>query len=176
MSLIGFNFRISELHAAVGVAQTRKVPAIRLQNLKNKTFLQNHLSKTKGISFSKLGDEQGDSATFLNLLLPNKDIAMRVVDEMNKIGLSGFNYWYTNMYHFINQWDHIKNLNTAAKLAIEVFGPPQDYNNLNLPRSQEVVGRLISFGIRCTWTEEQMIELTTNISACVNKAQQSVIF
>ena len=70
----------------------------------------------------------------------------------------------------------IKNLNTAAKLAIEVFGPPQDYNNLNLPKSQEVVGRLISFGIRCTWTEEQMIELTTNISACVNKAQQSVIF
>ena len=101
---------------------------------------------------------------------------MRVVDEMNKIGLSGFNYWYTNMYHFINQWDHIKNLNTAAKLAIEVLGPPQDYNNLNLPKSQEVVGRLISFGIRCTWTEEQMIELTTNISACVNKAQQSVIF
>ena len=101
---------------------------------------------------------------------------MRVVDEMNKIGLSGFNYWYTNMYHFINQWDHIKNLNTAAKLAIEVFGTPQDYNNLNLPKTQEVVGRLISFGIRCTWTEEQMIELTTNISACVNKAQQSVIF
>ena len=101
---------------------------------------------------------------------------MRVVDEMNKIGLGGFNYWYTNMYHFINQWDHIKNLNTSAKLAIEVFGPPQDYNNLNLPKTQEVVGRLISFGIRCTWTEEQMIELTTNISACVNKAQQSVIF
>jgi len=95
---------------------------------------------------------------------------------MNKIGLSGFNYWYTNMYHFINQWDHIKNLNTAAKLAIEVFGTPQDYNNLNLPKTQEVVGRLISFGIRCTWTEKQMIELTTNISACVNKAQQSVIF
>ena len=174
--IIGFNFRISELHAAVGVAQTRKVPSIRSHNLKNKTFLQNHLSKTKGITFSKLGDEQGDSATFLNLLLPNKDIARRVVDEMNKIGLGGFNYWYTNMYHFINQWDHIKNLNTAAKLAIEVLGPPQDYNNLNLPKSQEVVGRLISFGIRCTWTEEQMIELTTNISACVNKAQQSVIF
>lgn len=173
--IIGFNFRISELNAAVGVAQTRKVPAIRLQNLKNKNFLQKHLSKTKGISFSKLGDEQGDSATFLNLLLPNTEIAMLVVEEMNKAGIGGFNYWYTNMYHFINQWDHIKNLNTTAKLAIEILGPPQDYNNLNLPKTQEVVGRLISFGIRCTWTEEQMIELTTNISSCVNKAQESVI-
>ena len=41
---------------------------------------------------------------------------------------------------------------------------------MQLPKSQQVVGRLISFGIRCTWTEEQMKELATKISACVDKA------
>jgi 8-amino-3,8-dideoxy-alpha-D-manno-octulosonate transaminase len=59
------------------------------------------------------------------------------------------------MYHFINQWGHMKNLNAPVKLAIHELGAPQDYNNLDLPKSQEVVGRLISLGIRGTWTEDE---------------------
>ncbi len=172
--VIGFNFRISELHAAVGAAQTRKVPAIKAANLKHKKFLQQELSKTHGISFAKLGDEQGDSGTFLNLLLPDTEAAKRVVEELNKAGVGGFNYWFTNMYHFINQWDHIKQLKTASKLPIELLGAPQDYNNLNLPKTQEVVGRLISFGIRCTWTDNQVKDLAAQISACVEKATKPV--
>jgi 8-amino-3,8-dideoxy-alpha-D-manno-octulosonate transaminase len=60
------------------------------------------------------------------------------------------------MYHFINQWDHLKNMRSAAPLAIHHFGAPQDYNKLELPKSQEVIGRLISLGVRATWTEEEM--------------------
>jgi 8-amino-3,8-dideoxy-alpha-D-manno-octulosonate transaminase len=76
------------------------------------------------------------------------------------------------MYHFINQWDHIKEMKTASKLPIEVLGAPQDYNNLELPKTQEVIGRLISFGIRCTWTEEQVKDLAKKIGDCVKKAMK----
>ena len=172
--IIGFNYRISELHAAVGAAQTRKVPAIREANLKNKAFLQKVLSKVAGISFSKLGDDNGDSGTFLNILMPDTETAKRTVDEFNKAGVAGFNYWFTNMYHFINQWEHIKNLKTAAKLPIQLLGAPQDYNNLELPKTQEVVGRLISFGVRCTWTEEELKTLASKISECAVKAMKPV--
>lgn len=172
--IIGFNYRISELHAAVGAAQTRKVPAIREANLKNKAFLQKELSKVQGISFSKLGDDMGDSGTFLNILMPDTETAKRTVDEFNKAGVTGFNYWFTNMYHFINQWEHIKGLKTASKLAIQVLGAPQDYNNLEIPKTQEIVGRLISFGIRCTWTEEELKTLATKISDCATKAMKPV--
>lgn len=168
-AVLGFNYRISELHAAVGLAQTRKVPGIREKNRHNKSFLQGQLSVNKAISFAALGDESGDSATFLNLFLPDTDTAKRVVEEFNKAGVGGFNYWFTNMYHFINQWDHLKNLQTVSKLPVELLGSPQDYNQLDLPKSQEVVGRLISFGIRCTWTEEEMRQLSANILACVEK-------
>jgi len=172
--VIGFNYRISELHAAVGAAQTRKVPAIRTANLKNKAFLQKELSKVEGISFSKLGDDNGDSGTFLNILMPDTETAKRTVDEFNKAGVGGFNYWFTNMYHFINQWEHIKGLKTASKLAIQLLGAPQDYNNLDIPKTQEVVGRLISFGIRCTWTEEELKTLAAKISECATKALKPV--
>lgn len=168
--IIGFNYRISELHAAVGLAQTRRVPAILKKNKEYKTLLKNRLDKVPGVSFARIPDPDGDSATFLNVLLPDTDTAKRVVDEMNAAGLGGFNYWFTNMYHFINQWDHIKTLRTAGRLPIELLGAPQDYANLHLPKSQDVIGRLISFGIRCTWTTEEVEALAGKISEAVRKA------
>jgi 8-amino-3,8-dideoxy-alpha-D-manno-octulosonate transaminase len=172
--IIGFNFRISELHAAVGLAQTRKVTHILHTNRKHKQYLQKKLSETEGIGFAKLGDESGDSATFLNILMPTPELAQRVVEEFNQAGIAGFDYWFKNMYHFINQWDHIKELKTTSKLAIHELGAPQDYTHLDLPKTQDVIGRLISFGIKCAWTEDYMNQLAAKISACVKKAMAPV--
>ena len=171
--VLGFNYRISELHAAVGLAQTRKVPAIRDANRRVKQMFVDILSNTNGISFARLADPSGDSATFLNLLLPDTEIAQRTVAELNQAGVGGFNYWYTNMYHFINQWDHLKDMRTAAKLPVELT-EHQDYANLHLPKSQEVVGRLLSFGIRCTWTDEEVKTLAGHISNAVANAMAAV--
>lgn len=168
--IVGFNFRIGELNAAVGLAQTRRVPYVIQKNREHKAFITEQLSGVRGISFSHLPDPEGDSATFLNLFLPDTEIAKRVVDELGKAGVGGFNYWYLNMYHFINQWDHLKNMKTAAPLALQILGAPQNYNALKLPKSQEVIGRLISFGIRVTWTKEEMTTLCNTIKACVEKA------
>jgi len=167
--IVGFNYRISEIHAAIGKVQTARVPEVMKRNNKNKKLLVELLSKTEGISFATIADPEGDSATFLNMFLPDTAAAKAVVDELNRAGVGGFNYWYTNMYHFINQWHHVKGLKTASRLPVEVLGAPQDYNNLDLPKSQEVIGRLISFGIRCTWTEEEVHSLAKNIAACVDK-------
>jgi 8-amino-3,8-dideoxy-alpha-D-manno-octulosonate transaminase len=41
---------------------------------------------------------------------------------------------------------------------------------MQLPKSQEVVGRLISFGIRCTWTEDEMRKLAAGILQAFEKA------
>jgi len=167
--ILGFNYRISELHAAIGVAQTRKVPQIIEINNRHKKALVNSLSGIDGVSFAKLSDADGDSATFLNLLLPDTATAQQVVAEFNQAGIGGFNYWFTNMYHFINQWNHLKDLKTASKLTVELVGAPQDYKNLSIPKSQETIGRLISFGIRCTWTDDEVEQLGENIGVCIKK-------
>jgi 8-amino-3,8-dideoxy-alpha-D-manno-octulosonate transaminase len=171
---LGFNYRISELHAAIGVAQTRRVPMIRENNRKYKKFMQELLSKNKNISFAKLGDESGDSATHLNIFLPDTASAQRVVNEFNAQGVVGFDYWFQNMYHFINQWDHLKNLQTVSKLPAQIIERSQDYTKMQLPKSQEVVGRLITFGVKVSWTEEQMKDLASKILACVDKALKPV--
>ncbi|HLX90325.1 MAG TPA: DegT/DnrJ/EryC1/StrS family aminotransferase [Puia sp.] len=168
--ILGFNYRISELHAAVGLAQSRKVPQIRETNRRHKKQLMEILSAIDGITFARTADPDGDSATFLNILLPDKESAKRTVEQFNETGVTGFDYWYTNMYHFINQWDHLKNLQTASKLAVEVLAPRQDYQNIYLPKAQDIVGRLISFSVRCTWSGDDVTMLGDQIAACVKSS------
>lgn len=173
--ILGFNYRISELHAAVGVAQTRKVPTIKEINRKHKQYLTQKLSNTPGLGFAKIADPDGDSATFLNLLMKDISTATKTVEALQRAGVGGFNYWFTNMYHFINQWDHLKEMRVASPLTVSITGMTQDYQNLHLPLSQDVVGRLISFGIRCTWTQEDLDKLADAIHQAAMEAQTLTI-
>ncbi|MCG9880785.1 MAG: DegT/DnrJ/EryC1/StrS family aminotransferase [Bacteroidia bacterium] len=167
--VLGFNYRISELHAAIGLVQTRRVPMIRENNNRIKLKMMQELGKINGVTFATIPDPNGDSATFLNMMLPNTELAQKVVDSFNANGVSGFNYWYTNMYHFINQWEHIKEGKVAAKTNVQLLGAPQDYQNLHLPKTQETIGRLISFGIRASWTDEELDNLISKMSASIQE-------
>jgi 8-amino-3,8-dideoxy-alpha-D-manno-octulosonate transaminase len=145
---------------------------IREANNKHKKFMMAELGKISGVNFATLPDPSGDSATFLNILLPNTNLAAKTVANFNENGVSGFNYWFTNMYHFINQWDHIKEGRVAAKTNVQLLGAPQDYKNLDLPKTQETIGRLISFSIKASWTESELTELTSKIAASIQSTMQ----
>jgi 8-amino-3,8-dideoxy-alpha-D-manno-octulosonate transaminase len=153
---MGFNYRISELGAAIGLAQMRKVPQMIADNKRNKKYLKNRLKEIEGLTFRNLPDEDGDSATFINFMFPSKELTEKAFNQFASDGVSGVAYWYTNMYHFINQWDHIKNASYPSRLAIHEIGCSQDYKTLELPKSQDVMSRMASIGIRCTWTEDEL--------------------
>jgi 8-amino-3,8-dideoxy-alpha-D-manno-octulosonate transaminase len=163
--ILGFNYRISELHAAVGLAQMRKLESIRTAKRSNKAFLRESVEDLPGLAFRRIPDPAGDSGTFLNLLLPDTETAQRAVEALRAAGVPGVNYWFTNMYHFINQWDHVKNLAAAAPLAIHALGAPQDYHALELPRAQDIIGRLISVGIGAAWNREQTERVADDLRA-----------
>ena len=165
---LGFNYRIGELNAAVGLAQMRKIEQLVSGKRKNKKIIKDKLRGIDGLTFRHMPDEEGDSGTFLNFFLSDTATAQLMVDKLAEAGVGGVNYWFTNMYHFINQWDHVKNLISAAPLAIHHLGAPQDYNNLQLPKSQDVVGRLLSLGIRATWTDEEASKIGDDIARVVN--------
>ncbi len=155
---LGFNYRISELHAAVGLAQMQKLGRIRDDKRRNKKIIKDILLEVEGLEFRHMPDPEGDSGTFLNFFLPSKDKAQEAVNKFGENGI-GVAYWYTNMFHYINQWGHLKNLKSIAPMAIQELDLPQDYNNLHLPKSEDVISRLISLGIRGTWTEEETRDL-----------------
>ncbi len=168
--IIGTNYRISELHAAVGLAQMRKIHEVRSANRHNKAFLKNQIQNAlPDIGFRPMPDAEGDSATFLNFFLPNQALALKAVQHLAEAGI-GVNYWFTNMYHFINQWDHLKNLKSPFKMAIHHLGAPQDYQNLQLPQSQHSIGRLISLGIKANWKQDELEQISNKMIDALRKS------
>ena len=69
---LGYNFRISELHAAVGLAQVRKLDHFISLQRKSLQQLQTILSTVPEVSFRHIPDPDGDICTFLDLVPANR--------------------------------------------------------------------------------------------------------
>ena len=162
-NIMGTNYRISELHAAVGLAQFRKLPYILDRQRHNKAKLENFLSGYPQISFRDIPDKNGDSATFLDFFLRDEATARRVIKAFD-VNNVPYAYWYDNNYHYFKNWEHVRQLKSAAGLAVTMLKPPQDYATLKIPKSDSIMSRLISIQIRITWTEEEIAGLEERIS------------
>lgn len=154
---IGANYRISELHAAVGLAQINKVDNILAIQKKNHTALKNILSQVPEISFRRIPDESGDSCTFLSWFLPTTSATKKVVDTMKANGiLAGNFYWFDNNWHYVRKWDHIKNAVTLNGLHPDLKAAVIHHANKDFSASDAIMGRCVSTAIGLLWTPEQL--------------------
>ncbi|MEP7141869.1 MAG: DegT/DnrJ/EryC1/StrS family aminotransferase, partial [Ferruginibacter sp.] len=156
---IGYNYRISELHAAVGLAQIKKLDRFLSIQRKNNHALRDILSTIPEISFRRIPDETGDSCTFLSWFLPTTEITKGVVSEMRSQGIiAGSFYWFDNNWHYISKWDHLKNLTTLNKFHPELRAAVIHHANKDFSASDAVMSRCVSTLISLLWTEEQIQE------------------
>ncbi|MBK7375767.1 MAG: DegT/DnrJ/EryC1/StrS family aminotransferase [Chitinophagaceae bacterium] len=154
---IGYNFRISELHAAVGLAQIKKLDDFLATQKKNHAALKDMLSTVPEISFRRIPDPAGDSCTFLSWFLPTEEITRAVVAEMKAQNiLAGNFYWYDNNWHYIRKWDHLKNSVTLNTLHPELKAAVMHHASKDFSASDAVMGRCVSTAIGLLWTEEQL--------------------
>jgi 8-amino-3,8-dideoxy-alpha-D-manno-octulosonate transaminase len=170
--IIGFNYRIGEMNAAVGLAQIRKIDYIMSQQRKHKKAMKECLAQYPEISFRYMSDENGDSATFLDFFLPDEATARQLVKAFQEAGvpqLTGVQYWYDNNYHYLKNWEHFRNMQTVGKLYVETITPPQDYKTLFLPQTDNLMSRLISLVVKVAWTEEQLNDLTQRMNTALEK-------
>jgi len=171
---LGYNFRISELHSAVGLAQIRKLDHFLSVQRRNHAALKNILSTIPEISFRRIPDPEGDSCTFLSWFLPTENIARSVVAEMRTQGiLPGNFFWYDNNWHYIRKWDHLKNATALNALHPELKAAILHHANKDFSASDAVLGRCISTAISLSWTEQQIKEKGEKIVAVVKKVLKS---
>jgi 8-amino-3,8-dideoxy-alpha-D-manno-octulosonate transaminase len=153
---LGFNYRISELNAAVGVAQLEKLDRILDVQRNNKGAIKSALKNLGRVSFRSLPDEQGDSATFLSFFLPDEARTRTAAAKLAEAGVDGCFYWYDNLWHYFRRWDHLKNLRAAARLPVSLVENLPDYRNLDLEKSDHIMNRMISMQIKLAWTKEEV--------------------
>lgn len=167
---IGYNYRISELHAAVGLAQIRKVDQFLAIQKKNHAQLKQIISQVPEVSFRRIPDPAGDSCTFLSWFLPTEEITVAFVEEMKAQGiLAGNFYWYRNNWHYISKWDHLKNADFLNGQSHHITERLRAYASQSFPASDAVMSRCISTAISLSWTEDQVREKGEKMVAAINK-------
>jgi 8-amino-3,8-dideoxy-alpha-D-manno-octulosonate transaminase len=167
---IGYNYRISELHAAIGLAQIRKLDKFLAIQKKTHSQLKAILSAIPEVSFRAIPDPAGDSCTFLSWMLPTEEITRAVVNDLKAQGiLAGNFYWFDNNWHYIRKWDHLR-----AVASLNRLSPAQQEALKNLrveyPVSDAIMSRTVSTAISLTWTEEQIKEKGEKLAAAIRKA------
>ncbi|MCE2844562.1 MAG: DegT/DnrJ/EryC1/StrS family aminotransferase [Sediminibacterium sp.] len=154
---LGYNFRISELHAAVGLAQIRKLDTFLTIQRRNNHILRSYLEQVPGISFRVVPDPSGDSASFLSWFLPSQDKMEKAIEALKSAGIFAGNfYWYANNWHYIKKWDHLKNVQSLYALNEAQQTALKKLSNTKFEISDAIMSRCVSTAISLTWTEEQV--------------------
>ncbi|MEI8279657.1 MAG: DegT/DnrJ/EryC1/StrS family aminotransferase [Bacteroidota bacterium] len=175
---LGYNFRISELHAAVGLAQIRKLNDFLKLQRRNHSIIQNALKAVPGISFRVIPDPAGDTGSFVSFFLPSEEIAREASKELAAAGVGGNFYWYDNNWHYIRKWEHLKNGSWMNHIPEQQKLQLLHYTNQAFPVSDAIMGRCISSSISLLWDEAQAQErgekMATIITAVIAKNTATV--
>ncbi len=155
---LGYNFRISELNAAVGLAQLNKLDGILKIQKENYSILREALETVEGVTFRRVPEGGVENYSFLNFFLPSEEITQKAHKALSEAGVDGCFYWYTNNWHYIKGWEHLRNLKSLGNLSSEIKSQMQDLNNTDFSKSDAVMGRTISSLIKIGWTEKQVQE------------------
>jgi 8-amino-3,8-dideoxy-alpha-D-manno-octulosonate transaminase len=154
--VLGTNYRISELNAAIGVAQLGKLDWILETQRRNKASIKSAMETIPGIDFRRLPDPDGDSATFLSFFMPDLEAARQSVSALSTAGVDGCFHWFDNNWHYIRKWSHLHAMRASSRLAIQALANRPDYSTISMPRSDAIMQRAISMQIKLAWTPEQL--------------------
>ena len=102
----GFNFRMTEIQAAIGLAQLKKLDHILLKQKENKLKLKEGL-KNLPLKFRDLPDPAGDTADSCFIILESRELAQKIVENLTTCGLATKNVPDAMNWHFAGTWDHM---------------------------------------------------------------------
>jgi len=168
---MGYNYRISELNAAVGVAQLGKLDQILEIQRKNYTTFREALKGIDAVEFRHVPEGGEENYSFLSFFLPSEEMAQSAHKALGEAGVDGCFYWYVNNWHYIHGWEHLKDKKSLGKLPEEVLNQMQDLNTTDFSKSDAVMGRTISILVKVGWTEEEVQQRAETI----RKTIQSVV-
>lgn len=166
---LGYNYRISELNAAVGLAQIERLDEFLSIQKKNYTILREALETILEVSFRRVPEGGEESYAFLNFFLPDETTAKKVHKALGNGGVDASFYWYDNNWHYYRKWEHLANLKSLGKLPQAVYNQLPDYSKSDFSKSDHWVGRTISCLIKLGWSESEVKERAEKMTAIIRE-------
>ncbi len=143
---VGLDFRMTELTAAVVLAQLRKIEKIITTLRNNKRRFKDGIADIKGVKFRDITDPDEECATVMTIILPSKEIARKIAGELGTtvVQKSGWHV-YSNMEHILNKRTITKE---GCPFTCPYYkGPEPDYYKGMLPNTDDLLSRSINIGI-----------------------------
>ncbi len=143
---LGLNFRMTELNAAVLLAQLRRLDHIRTHLRTNKRLFESLIVDLPGLRTRTLPDPDGDLATHLVVIFPTAEVARRVATDLNSRVLAD------SGWHIYSKMEHLLNKRTASMKGCPFHcdchrGRTVEYREGMLPRTDDLVSRAMTIGI-----------------------------
>lgn len=138
---LGMNFRMTELQAAVMIAQMRKLPAIVERLRGHRDIVLGTLASVDGLAFRVLPDRRGDLGTHAVVTFPSADVARLVAQQANSITLDD------SGWHVYAKMEHLLNLRMPRDVVRGEHDKSPMYHPDMLPRTNDLLSRSISFGV-----------------------------
>lgn len=144
-AILGLNFRMNELTAAVLLGQLSRMAEMLLTLRRNKAIVKNILSEVDGLQFRRINDPAGEIATLLTLRFPTVEAAKGYAAEIGgqPVYQSG---WH--VYAHMEQLLH-KKMPASVKCPFDcpVYNKDVTYSAGMLPITDDLLRRSVSIGI-----------------------------
>ena len=156
--ILGYNYRISELNAAVGLAQLTRLDEFIALQKRNHGMLKEALSKVPGLTFRRLPEGGVENYSFLSFFMPTEEKAQKAHAALGEKGVDSCFYWYANNWHYYKKWEHLAQLKSLGKLPLEVKEAMPDYAQADFSGSDRWMGRTVSALIKLGWSEQEVAQ------------------
>ena len=167
---LGYNFRISELNAAVGLAQFRRIDDFIAIQKKHYTIIRNELSNIEGLTFRTVPEGGEESYAFLNFFLEDLDTARKVSHSFKENGIDVCFHYFDNNWHYIRKWDHLTTQKSLFPLSKELKEGLSYLKGKTFEKSDHFIGRNISCLIKLSWTEAEVIQRAKTMAALIRES------
>jgi len=161
---LGYNFRISELNAAVGLAQIKRLPEFLAIQKRHFNIIREALSQIPEVTFRSVPQGGEESCAFLNFFLPSHDIARKTMQAFKANGVDVCWNYYDNNWHYVRKWHHLKDAKSLYPLSPEIKEALDTLKTTDFSQSDDYISRNISCLIKLSWTEAEVIKFFTNFT------------
>lgn len=149
----GFNYRMTEIQAVLGLTQLKKIDYIIETQRKNKAAIKSAIADC-GFEFRHLHDEEGDIGDSLIFFMETKEKATAFAKKFFERGYGTKNLPDALRWHFSGDWEHM-------------FGayPSLAHPETLWPRSDDLLRRAIALPIMVKMTGEDIAKTIDTVKA-----------
>ncbi len=156
---VGFNYRMTEIQAAIGIAQLSKIDYILEQNKKNYSIYMEELSSIKGLKFREIPNNCVPLHDCLIFMFDSKKEANECLTNFEKNKISTKNVPDAIKWHFAIHWTHMLGNMELTK---------QDLLS-KLKNSENILSKSIAIPIFVKSSEADVLDNAIKIKEIISK-------